>query len=127
MSALRDACTILMELEVLYERDRLFRWLDDCVVRSASTIDFVEVGGDPKVMASFSLVCSCRTGTRSAWYRMSDLRFRLERTLEPWTEPQIRLVIDDPDDPIDHHCLSTQFANNVTAWVRQEADKFRKT
>lgn len=118
MSTLRDACTILMELEVLYDRDRLFRWLDDCVMRSASTIDFVEMGGGLKVMASFSLVCS--------WHRMPDLRFRLERTLEPWAEPQIRLVINDPDDPIDHHCLSTQFANNVTAWVEQEADKFRK-
>lgn len=118
MNTLRDACTILMKLEALYNRDRLFRWLDDCVMRSASTIDFVNEDGDPGAMASFSLVCS--------WYRMSSLRFRLERRLEPWAEPQIRLVIDDPDDPIDHHCLSTQFANNVTAWVEQEADKFRK-
>lgn len=114
MSTLRDACTILMKMEILYEKDRLFEWLDDCVVRSASNIDFVDEDGKPGAMTSFSLVCS--------WYRMSNLRFRLERRLEPWPEPQIRLVIDDPDDPIDHHCLSTPFANNVTEWVRQEVD-----
>lgn len=106
MTSLGDACMVMSEMEHAWDRGRLKDWLTKHVDGYESRLSFYEKDDS---MVWFDLVCRIPG---------IDRPVRLHRNLLPLPrDPQITLIIEDPDDPIRHAFGSTPMAEEISKWV----------
>ena len=106
MSTLDDACAVMSMVEHAWDLERLRDWLTEHVDGYESRIAFYE---DDDTITDFTIVCNVPG---------IDRPVGLHRRVQPFPrDPQITLIIEDPDDPIRHAFGSTPMAETVSSWV----------